>query len=174
MNPTPQQATPAGSPMAFQMPGTPNPNMAARTFVTAPGPQKRTGLIPMALDSAHVLTIGRTKVQVTCKDRRLFHTAKGQAFCLGPGCSGQWWADEKALREAHRPQVELEQAGEVHLYGFYSNDDCGQPADDCPKCKAATKAARTADAPEALKACAEHAGGAIGLLTPADPNGGGA
>jgi hypothetical protein len=171
MNPQAQQATPAGSPMAFQMPGAPSPAMAARTFVTAPGPQKRLGLIPMAPDSAHILTIGRTRVQVTCKDRRHYHAAVGKLFCMHPGCNGRWFDTEKELRDAHLPQVQLEAAGEVHLYGFWSNDDCNPPELGCKKCETATKAAQTAASPAAQKACAEHAGGVVGLLTPADPNG---
>lgn len=166
----------AGFSMTMGIPGTPDPHLAAKTLTVQAGPQKRLGLMAMAVDSPHVLKIGGKSHQVTCKDRRLYREAKGACFCLGAGCYTSkgptaWHANEKELRELHEPNDRLAAAGEIHVYGFWSNDDCAAPVEGCKACGEATKAARKIEgaSPDALKACAEHAR-VVGLLTPGDPN----
>lgn len=180
MNPIPQQApSPLG--MTMRMPGQPTP-MAVATYVSEDAPTKRLGLVPMMPDSSHMLTIGRLRVQVTCKDRRGFPNATGMHFCLGPGCSGKWWGTIAEMKSAHPLHHEMVQRGEVHVHGFWSNDDCNPPTDGCKACEkamkdvsaAATKDALASnkDAPEVIviRACDEHSGGAVGLLTSHDPS----
>jgi hypothetical protein len=172
--------------MTMRMPGQPTP-MAIATYTTEAAQTKRLGLIPMVPDSAHMIVIGTgreaKRVQVTCRDRRGFPDATGLHLCLGPGCSGKWWTSEAEMKSAHPTALELVARQEVHVHGFWSNDDCALPADNCPACEKATKDATSAATREArvkskdaaevvvLRACDEHSGGAVGLLTPADPNG---
>ena len=188
MNATPQ-------PQSFRMPGSPSP-AAVNTLVSTGAPTRKLGLVPMQPDSGHMIQIGSQRVQVTCRDRRGFPRAGGKHICLHPGCQGRAWATERELREAHPSHVEMVNRGEVHLHGFWSDDDCNPPVAGCTDCEKATReasraataaAAATAppvkgdkkngDAPaervEVLvaRACDAHGGGAIGLLTPTDPNG---
>lgn len=168
MNPVPQQApSPLG--MTMRMPGQPQP-MAVRTYVSSGAPQKRLGIIPMAPDSAHMMRIGNVRAQVTCRDRRGFPQARGMHFCMHPGCAGKWWATETELKNAHRPHEQLVADGEVHLIGFWSDDDCNPPVNGCKQCDKATEAASKKAGDVVIRACDEHSGGAIGLLTNADPN----
>lgn len=168
----------------FRAPGQPQPT-AVRTLVQQAAPTKRTGLVPMVADSGHVITIDRKPRQVTCRDRRGFPDAKGMHFCLHRDCVGKWWPTEAEMRAKHPTALEMANANAVHLHGFWSNDDCdpnAAPVEGCAACAAATAAATAAaprakgkDAPEGppvpvARACDAHRGGAIGLLTPTDPN----
>ncbi len=167
--------------IAFRAPGNPSAT-SQRPYITVPASKRALGIVRMAPDSAHQIAIGGRKMYVTCRDRRDFPNATGFYFCLHESCRGKSWPSDKAMTDAHGPPSEMIAREEVHLVGFWSNDDCNPPADNCAACELATKAASGAatkearaknkDAPEAiiLRACDEHSGGAVGLLTPTDPN----
>lgn len=176
-------ASPQASPgLVFRAPGNPSAT-SQRPYITVAAPRIRCGIVPMAPDSQHMITIAGRRMYVTCRDRKDHASATGFYFCMHRGCVGKSWPTERAMVEAHGPPSEMVAREEVHLVGFWSNDDCNPPVDGCKACEKtmkdasaeATKAARAAnkDAAEVviIRACDEHSGGAVGLLTPTDPNG---
>lgn len=157
----------------FEAPGRIDPETTAGTYTVAPATKKRTGVIPMAADAMFDIRVaGQKKAQkVTCKDRELFPDAHGFLFCQHVDCRDQTFADLKALKTAHTKTANEMKAGEeVHLYGFWSTDRTGVADEKCAGCKKATAEARKVEgaAADVVKACAEHAGGVIGLLTPGE------
>lgn len=168
--------------LTMHAPGTVDPSQAARVAPTPNGPKKRMGLVPMAAGSSHLIKLGARPEYLTAKDRRLHAHATGAYFCLGcpkplPKVEGEvvapyrMFADRAALLAGHDPPAELERKGETHLFGFWSNDPLGAPEKGCKKCQAATADARKADPTAAEVPCADHHGGALGLLSPDDPAG---
>jgi hypothetical protein len=168
--------TQAPSTFTMQQPGTPRPGTIPRAYTVNGPPKKRCGLLAIRPDTQHDVTIGGRRQKVTAKDRRAFPSASGKFFCMHPLCRDRFFDTEDALRKAHDPQPQLEAREEVHPFGFWSNDAVGRFDPSCPACaKASADATRIVrakdkDAADVLTTCAEHAGGAIGLLTPTDPN----
>lgn len=179
MNASPQASHPG---LIFRAPGNPSAT-SNRPYVVQPAPKVRCGIVPMVPDSQHMITIAGRRMYVTCRDRKDHPHAQGFYFCMHPGCVGKSWPTEEAMTKAHGQHSDMLARQETHLVGFWSNDDCKPPVDGCKACEKAmkdasseaTKAARATnkDAPEVvvLRACDEHSGGAVGLLTPTDPNG---
>lgn len=164
-------------PFTFQQPGAPKPGTGAKTQMTVKEHTKRCGLMAMRPGSSHVMSIGDKPQVITARDRRAFPFASGKFFCTHALCANKFHDTIEQLQRAHEPQAVLEKRGEVHLFGFYSNDPCNtKPEKGCADCtKASADATRVArakdkDAVEVGVCCPEHAGGAVGLLTPTDPN----
>lgn len=168
------------TPLTMQAPGTISPDQIARTVPTPSGKKKRAGMIPMLAGSAHMLTLTGSPQYLTAKDRRLHAHANGAYFCTGcpkplPKVEGEpvppyrMFATREELLRGHKPPADLERAGEAHLYGFWSNDALGAPDPKCRKCQSATAEARKADPNAGEIPCADHHGGALGLLSPDDP-----
>jgi hypothetical protein len=162
---------------SMQAPGTAQQRTVARPYTVSEKPKKRCGLIPIRPETQHQIRIAGKAQLVTAKDRRAFPEAAGKLFCLHPACAERFHDTFEQLMRAHDPQTELERRQEVHPYAFWSNDPCNaHPEPGCDACKKAsadaTRAARAKDkdAHEQAVPCAEHAGGAIGLLTPTDPH----
>lgn len=168
--------------LTMHAPGTVDPARVAQIANTPSGPKRRTGLIPMQAGSQHMVKLGPKAEYLTAKDRRLHAHAAGAYFCTGcprplPKVEGEqvapyrMFATRAELLAGHEAPAVLEQKNEPHLFGFWSNDPIGAPVAGCKRCQAATVEARkvSADAPEVP--CADHHGGALGLLSPEDPAG---
>lgn len=165
------------STFTMQQPGTAQQRTAPRPYHVTAAPTKRCGLIPMRPEAAFDVQIGPKLQKVTARDRRAFPDATGKYLCTHPQCARKFFDSEEQLRRGHDPQTTLEARGETHVYGFWSNDPCNvHPEPGCQACAKAcadaTKAARAKDkeAAEVAVPCTEHAGGAIGLLTPTNPD----
>lgn len=151
-------------------------DIARTTTKTIPEPLKKTGLLPVQVDSMHRIKIKNEKRQnfVTCKDRANYSDPGGFFFCLHKGCEGRGWDSMKELREdeAHNKMArEFAEEAEVHPIGFWCTDDAGGPEEGCADCKKATAAAVKEKGEGATKACQKHARGVVGLLTPGDVGG---
>lgn len=157
----------------FEAPGTMTDEDITRSAVRhVEEPLKKTGLVPMAVDSLHRVPIRGEKrpAFVTAKDRERYPGATGFYFCKHPGCKDQGWEKPEELRaaEQHRKTPrEFAEAGETHLIGFWATSDIGGPEEECDGCKKATAAAAK-EKEGAVKACRKHARGPIGLLTPGE------
>lgn len=168
------------TPLTMQAPGTISPEQIARTAPKTSAKRRRAGMIPMAAGSSHLLTLTGSPQYLTAKDRRLHAHASGVYFCTGcpkpvakegeqQAAPYRLFATRDDLVKGHKPPADLERANEVHLYGFWSNDPIGAPDPKCKKCQAATAEARKTDANAGEIPCADHHGGALGLLSPDDP-----
>jgi hypothetical protein len=169
--------------LTMNLPGTLDPSQVAQIAAVPSGPRKRCGLVPMGAGSLHLVKLGAKPEYLTAKDRRLHAHASGAYFCTGcpkplPKVEGEqvapyrMFADRAALLAGHsKSPAEMDRDGEIHLFGFWSNDAIGRPVSGCKRCQAATGEARKVDAAAAEVPCADHHGGALGLLSPDDPAG---
>lgn len=168
--------------LTMQAPGAISADIATQTAQVPSGRRRRVGLVPMAPGGSFLVKLGARPEHLTAKDRRVFDRANVVYFCTGcpapvaaPGETAppyRMFADLDALKKGHASPVELERRDELHLYGAWSNDPIGAHDPSCGKCKAASAKAVKDGAPaETLIPCAEHHGGALGLLSPEDPNG---
>lgn len=154
--------------------------------VIAPAQKKRSGLIPMAPHSQHVLTvrIGDEEKAIACvaRPREDVPRAKTRILCLHERCAGKSWETTDAMHDAHPQRSQMERAQEAHVYGLWSDD----PHD--PKAKRIADEALAAaerllvNAKEKDKPGAEFAveqaraevakvAGVIGLIAPAEMRG---
>ena len=168
--------------LTMHAPGTIDPSQVAQIAAVPAGPRKRCGLVPMGAGTQHMVKLGPKPEYLTAKDRRLHAHAGGAYFCTGcpkplPKLEGEqvapyrMFADRAALLAGHEAPAELDRKGEIHLFGFWSNDPIGAPVAGCKRCQAATGEARKVDAGAPEVPCADHHGGALGLLSPDDPAG---
>lgn len=152
--------------MTMQAPGMISGPDLVKQAKVANGKRRRTGLIPMAVGATFEVNITGNPEQLTAKDRRLYSDAKGVYFCTG--CAKphdapyRMFETEKALRDGHPAPAVMDQRNEVHVFGFWSNDAINPPEPTCEKC--------IGEKGKPPKACADHGGGALGLLTPEDPH----
>ncbi len=125
--------------------------------------KRRTGLVPMAPGSSHMITIRPASgpAQQLQTTARPFETApdgaKVTCVCLGNGCEKESWPNEAAMRRAH-DAAEMDRRQIAHVWGLWSNDPTGAKDPACKACK------ESKDAP-----CPEHHGGCVGLIAPAAP-----
>lgn len=161
--------------MTMQMPGA-TLGYSNTAIIVSPEPKRACGVLRMTINSMHDIPITdadgkpivnpndprrrQMVVKMTAKDRRMFASATGHLFCLHKDCRGKKWKDERECLAAHPDTRDMIANEEVHVVGFYSNDPCNPPDPSCPKCNEKGKPPR---------ACAEHAGGVVGLLTPGEP-----
>lgn len=160
--------------------------------------QRRTGLIPMAVGSQHVLTLtidGETKsAAVVARNPEDCPRATRRYLCLHERCAGKSWADEETMRAAHPKLSEMMKRNEVHVFGTWSDDPQAEgprkiaeqalkeAVEEHDRATAAVKAAKTIgerDLAKDDKATAQGAllvaqkalaavSGCIGLIAPAD------
>lgn len=168
--------------LTMHAPGTIDPSQVAQVAAVPSGPRKRCGLIPMGAGTQHMVKVRGVPEYLTAKDRRLFAHATGAYFCTGcpkpiPRLEGEavapyrMFATRADLLNGHEAPAVLDQKNEVHLFGFWSNDPIGKADKGCKRCQQATADARKVDAAAAEVPCADHHGGALGLLSPDDPAG---
>lgn len=123
---------------------------------------KRYGVMRMAVDSDHIITIrpaegAPRRMQVRVRDRRLHPKAKSVVICLSPACLGRTWPNEEAMLRDHPDQVTMERQQEIHVYGWWSDDPAGSKQHGCAACKSSKEGP-----------CEAHHGGALGLLSSGD------
>lgn len=98
----------------------------SRPVVVAPAAKKRTGLIPMAAESQHNITVSidgaEQTVVCTARHREDVPRAKARIICLHERCRGKDWPTVEAMTDAHPQPRDMAKRDEIHVYGMWSDD----------------------------------------------------
>jgi hypothetical protein len=122
----------------------------------------RTGLLRAVVDARFPVTLKVNGIEhktiLSVRDRALFpRSLKAKIVCLHATCAGKEWDTEAAMRDAHPSDSEMQKRGEAHVFAAWSNDAVNPPDPNCAAC--------IGEMGKPPKACAEHAGGVVGLVS---------